>query len=96
MISVIMELIKSGLSFFQNKNEKEKNKETLQIEEINETNREEIKRGFNGRNFMFYVLGSIIAWNYILVPLLDAFGIVLFSLPLGEVFALLQLMLGGM
>ncbi|MDT0637951.1 hypothetical protein GFB57_18005 [Citrobacter sp. S39] len=96
MITVIVELIKSGLSFFQNKNEKEKTKETLQIEETNETNREEIKKGFNGRNFMFYVLGSIIAWNYILVPLLDAFGIVLFSLPLGEIFALLQLMLGGM
>lgn len=95
MITVIVELIKSGLSFFQNKSEKEKNKETLQIEETHETNREEIKKGFNGRNFMFFVFGVVVLWNYVLIPLLDAFGIVLFSLPLGEIFALLRLMLGG-
>lgn len=96
MISVIIELIKSGLSFFQKKQEKEVDKCVITTQESNETNREEIKKGFSDRNFLFYVLGTIIAWNYILVPLLDYFGIVLFSLPLGEVFALLQLMLGGM
>ena len=91
MISVIIELIKSGLSFFQKKQEKD----VVTTQENNETNREEIKKGFSGRNFLFYVLGTIIAWNYILVPLLDYFGIVLFSLPLGEIFTLLSLMLGG-
>ncbi|HAT1568482.1 TPA: hypothetical protein ACNP34_005002 [Citrobacter freundii] len=100
MISVIIELIKSGLSFFQKKQEKEIDKTVVTTQETNETNnetnREEIKKGFSGRNFLFYVLGAIIAWNYILVPLLDVFGIVLFSLPLGEIFALLQLMVGGM
>lgn len=96
MISVIIELIKSGLSFFQKKQEKEIDKTLVTTQETNETNREEIKQGFSGRNFLFYVLGAIIAWNYILVPLLDVFGIVLFSLPLGEIFALLQLMVGGM
>ncbi|QMM93573.1 hypothetical protein HVW92_03995 [Citrobacter freundii] len=91
MISVIIELIKSGLSFFQKKQEKD----VVTTQENNETNREEIKKGFSGRNFLFYVLGTIIAWNYILVPLLDYCGIVLFSLPLGEIFTLLSLMLGG-
>lgn len=91
MISVIIELIKSGLSFFQKKQEKD----VVTTQENNETNREEIKKGFSGRNFLFYVLGTIIAWNYILVPLLDYLGIVLFSLPLGEIFTLLSLMLGG-
>ena len=91
MISVIIELIKSGLSFFQKKQEKD----VVTTQENNETNREEIKKGCSGRNFLFYVLGTIIAWNYILVPLLDYFGIVLFSLPLGEIFTLLSLMLGG-
>lgn len=95
MISVIIELIKSGLSFFQKKQEKETDKTVVTTQENNETNRAEIKKGFSGRNFLFYVLGTIIAWNYILVPLLDYFGIVLFSLPLGEIFTLLSLMLGG-
>ncbi|EAY3776861.1 hypothetical protein H2359_002995 [Salmonella enterica] len=95
MISIIYDLIKSGLSFFQKKQEKEVDKSVVTTQETNETNREEIKKGFSGRNFMFYVLGTILAWNYILVPLLDYFGIVLFSLPLGEIFSLLSIMLGG-
>ncbi|ECK0358854.1 hypothetical protein FQS20_22290, partial [Salmonella enterica subsp. enterica] len=77
------------------KQEKEVDKSVVTTQETNETNREEIKKGFSGRNFMFYVLGTILAWNYILVPLLDYFGIVLFSLPLGEIFSLLSIMLGG-
>ena len=95
MISIIYDLIKSGLSFFQKKQEKEVDKSVVTTQETNETNREEIKKGFSGRNFMFYVLGTILAWNYILVPLLDYFGIVLFSLPLGEIFSFLSIMLGG-
>ncbi|HEM8728277.1 hypothetical protein D8768_16025 [Enterobacter hormaechei] len=95
MITLIVDLIKSGLSFFQKKQEKEVDEHTVLTQEANETNREEIKKGFSGRNYLFYVVGTILAWNYILVPLLDYFGIVLFSLPLGEIFTLLQIMLGG-
>lgn len=53
MISVIIELIKSGLSFFQKKQEKEIDKTVVTTQETNETNREEIKKGFSGRNFLF-------------------------------------------
>lgn len=91
MISVILELIKSGIGFFQKKSEG-----TKQIaNDVNETNREEIKQGYSWRNALGYVCVVILAYSYVIVPLLDYFGIVVFQLPLGAIIRIIVLLLSG-
>lgn len=98
MISVIIELIKTGLGFFQKKQDEKVS--TAQIEskksfDVNETNREEIHRGFNWRNALGYVCVVILAYSYIIVPLLDYLGIVVFQLPLADIIKIIILLLTG-
>lgn len=95
MISVLIELIKNGFSFFQKK-EQNKGELTAQINhDQNQITLEETRQGFTWRQCLGYVLAFILAWNYIFVPVLDYFGIVIFSLPLGQIFQVLILLLGG-
>ncbi|QLO88710.1 hypothetical protein [Enterobacter sp. RHBSTW-00975] len=99
MLSIIMDLIKSGISLFtKNKTEVEKSKDELETEKTNEaqeTNREEIKAGRGWRSFLGYACTIIITYNYIIVPILDYFGIVVFSLPLSDIIRILILLLSG-
>jgi len=95
MITAIIELIKSGFAFFQ---KKEQTKSELIFQTNHDQNQitlEETRQGFTWRQCLGYVLAFIIAWNYVIVPLLDYFGIVIFSLPLGQIFQVLILLLGG-
>mgnify|MGYP005947662847 CR=1 FL=1 len=99
MLSIIMDLIKSGISLFtKNKTEVEKSKDELEIEKTNEaqeTNREGIKAGRGWRSFLGYACTIIITHNYIIVPLLDYFGIVVFSFPLSDIIRIIILLLSG-
>lgn len=99
MLSIIMDLIKSGISLFtKNKTEVEKSKDELETEKTNEaqeTNREEIKVGRVWRSFLGYACAAILVYNYILVPILDYFGIVLFSFPLSDIIRIIVLLLSG-
>ncbi|MCU6203210.1 holin family protein [Enterobacter cloacae] len=99
MLSIIMDFIKSGISLItKNKTEVEKSKDELETEKTNEaqeTNREEIKAGRGWRSFLGYACTIIIAYNYIIVPLLDYFGIVMFSLPLSDIIRIIILLLSG-
>ena len=95
MISAIIELIKSGFSFFQKKQEKEVDSTIEKNKETNETNREEIKKGLTWRNALGFAITLIILYNWIIVPVLDLFGIVVIQVPLGQLMQVLLIMVGG-
>ena len=95
MITTILELIKTGLSFFQKKQEKEVDSTIEKNKETNETNREEIKKGLTWRNALGFAITLIILYNWIIVPVLDAFGIVVIQGPLGQLLQVLLIMVGG-
>lgn len=99
MLSIIIDLIKSGISLItKNKTEVVKSKDELKTEktsEARETNREEIKAGRSWRSFLGYACTIILTYNYIIVPLLDYFGIVVFSFPLSDIIRILILLLSG-
>ncbi|HCA9839057.1 hypothetical protein [Klebsiella pneumoniae] len=95
MISAIIELVKTGFSFFQKKQEKEVNVELEKNKEANETNREEIKKGFSWRNALGYVCVFVIAYSYILIPIADYFGIALIQMPLSDIIRIIILLISG-
>ncbi|MBN6033083.1 hypothetical protein [Pantoea ananatis] len=97
MIGLIMNLVSKLGNLLLNKIPS-KSKDEVQAdntENANETNREEIKSGMGWRNFLGYVCGIIIAYNYIIVPILDHFGIVLFSFPLSDIIRIVILLISG-
>lgn len=92
MIGMIIELIKSGFSLFQ----KKQSSDATKTEQVNETNREEIRKGgLSYRTVLGYVCAGIILYSYVVVPVLDYFGIVLFQMPIGEIFKVIALLLSG-
>ena len=99
MMGTILTLIKTGFSFFlKDKAQKQKSNDELEIdkmEDTGETNRKEIKQGKGWRNSLGYVLTLILFYNYIVVPVLAFFGIVVFTLPLSDIIRLLVLLISG-
>ena len=85
MLSIIIDLIKSGISLIsKNKTEVAKSKDELETEktsEAQETNREEIKAGKGWRSFLGYACTGILVYNYILVPILGKVRISRSCLP---------------
>ena len=59
-----------------------------QLEEI-----EKLK--FHWRNILGFVLTLIILYNWIIVPVLDAFGIVVIQVPLGQLLQVLLILVDG-
>lgn len=47
------------------------------------------------RNALGFVITLIILYNWIIVPVLDAFGIVVIQVPLGQLLQVLLIMIGG-
>lgn len=89
---MIINLIKSGIGLFQKKQSSDETK----TEQVNETNREEIRKGgLSYRTVLGYVCAGIILYSYVVVPVLDYFGIVLFQMPIGEIFKVIALLLSG-
>lgn len=92
MIGMIIELIKSGIGLFQKKQSSDETK----TEQVNETNREEIRKGgLSYRTVLGYVVAFVVLYSYVIVPVLDYFGIVLFQMPIGEIFKVIALLLSG-
>ncbi|WP_407080930.1 hypothetical protein [Enterobacter cloacae] len=50
---------------------------------------------FHWRNALGFVITLIILYNWIIVPVLDAFGIVVIQVPLGQLMQVLLIMVGG-
>lgn len=96
MISILVELIKSGMDFFIKKKTVEKEVQKTNAEGQIEVNKEEIERvSFHWRNALGFVLTLIILYNWIIVPVLDFFGIVVIQVPLGQLMQVLLIMVGG-
>ena len=96
MINVLIDLIKTGIDFFIKKKTLEKELTKTNAEGQMEVNKEEIEKvSFHWRNFLGFVLSLIILYNWIIVPILDYFGILIIQVPLGQLFQVLMIMIGG-
>jgi len=94
-INAIIELIKTGFSFFQ---KKEQNKQEIDAQNSHEQNNitlEETRKGFTWRQGLGWVLTFIVFYNYVVIPLLALCGFVLPSIPLDEVWRVLIILIGG-
>ncbi|HBB6715743.1 TPA: hypothetical protein ACQVLA_004686 [Serratia marcescens] len=96
MIGMIIDLIKSGIGLFQKKQSSDASIVETKTEQVNETNREEIRKGgLSYRTVLGYVVAFVVLYSYVIVPVLDYFGIVLFQMPIGEIFKVIALLLSG-
>ncbi|EPK7653974.1 TPA: hypothetical protein PSL42_000241 [Klebsiella oxytoca] len=96
MIGVILELISKGMDFFIKRKTIKTDVEKTNAEGQIETNKEEIEKvSFHWRNALGFVITLIILYNWIIVPVLDAFGIVVIQVPLGQLLQVLLIMVGG-
>lgn len=96
MVAIIYDLIKSGLTYFTKTKMIDKEVKTENAERQIEVNKIEIeKTSIHWRNALGFVLTLIILYNWIIVPVLDAFGIVVIQVPLGQLLQVLLIMVGG-
>ncbi|ENY9093793.1 hypothetical protein [Klebsiella michiganensis] len=96
MIGVIVELLTKGVNFFLKRKMIEQEVQKTNAEGQIETNKEEIEKStVHWRNFLGFVISMIILYNWIIVPVLDYFGIVLIQVPLGQLMQVLLIMIGG-
>lgn len=95
MISVILELIKTGLGFFQKKQQSKDELNAQNIHEQNQITLEETRNGYTWRQGLGWVLTFVVLWNFVIIPVMAAFGIVLPPVPLDEVWKVLVILIGG-
>ncbi|WP_194849567.1 hypothetical protein [Klebsiella pneumoniae] len=95
MIGMIIDLIKTGLGFFQKKEQSKQELDAQNSHEQNEITLEETRKGFTWRQGLGWVLTFIILWNYVIVPVLTLCGVVLPIVPLDEIWKVLIILIGG-
>lgn len=96
MINILLDLLKTGMDFFLKKKTIEQEVTTTKQDGQIEVNKEEIEKvSFHWRNALGFVITLIILYNWIIVPVLDAFGIVVIQVPLGQLMQVLLIMVGG-
>lgn len=96
MFNLISSIINVAFQFFTKKQTIEKEVHQTNAEGQNEITKLEVqKTSFHWRNALGFVLTAIIAYNWIIVPVLDAFGIVVIQVPLGQLMQVLLIMVGG-
>lgn len=95
MIGMIIDLIRTGLGFFQKKEQSKVELDAQNIHEQNEITLEETRKGFTWRQGLGWVLTFIILWNYVIVPVLAICGVVLPIVPLDEIWKVLIILIGG-
>ncbi|HCC5993326.1 TPA: hypothetical protein M5893_005341 [Enterobacter cloacae] len=96
MIDVIIELLTKGMDFFLKRKTIEQEVQKTNAEGQIETNKEAIEKvTLHWRNALGFVITLIILYNWIIVPVLDAFGIIVIQVPLGQLLQVLLIMVGG-
>lgn len=95
MIGMIIDLIKTGVGFFQKKEQSKQELDAQNSHEQNQITLEETRKGFTWRQGLGWVLTFIILWNYIIVPVLALCGVVLPIVPLDEIWKVLIILIGG-
>jgi len=92
----LINLLFKGIDFFIKRKTIQVDEEKTNSEGQIETNREEIEKiTFHWRNALGFVLTLIILYNWIIVPVLDAFGVVVIQVPLGQLLQVLLILVGG-
>lgn len=92
---MIIKLIKSGIGLFQKKEQSKNELEAQNSHEQNQITLEETRKGFTWRQALGYVLTFIVAWNYVILPVLLVCGVVLPPIPLDDVWRVLVILIGG-
>ncbi|ASO78953.1 hypothetical protein HRZ08_004598 [Escherichia coli] len=95
MIGMIIDLIKTGVGFFQKKEQSKQELDAQNSHEQNQITLEETRKGFTWRQGLGWVLTFIILWNYVIVPVLALCGVVLPIVPLDEIWKVLIILIGG-
>ena len=95
MIGLIIDLIKTGVGFFQKKEQSKQELDAQNSHEQNQITLEETRKGFTWRQGLGWVLTFIILWNYVIVPVLALCGVVLPIVPLDEIWKVLIILIGG-
>lgn len=92
----LINILFKGIDFFIKRKSIQVDEEKTNSEGQIETYREEIEKiTFHWRNALGFVLTLIILYNWIIVPVLDAFGVVVIQVPLGQLLQVLLIMVGG-
>jgi uncharacterized membrane protein len=96
-LGTIIELVKTAFGYFTNRQESKEALDAKNSEQQNEITLEETrKNSFTWRQALGYVLTFIVAWNYIVIPILGVcFGVVLPPIPLQDVWRVLIMLIGG-
>ncbi|HBE5154319.1 TPA: hypothetical protein KMA15_002614 [Escherichia coli] len=92
---MIIDLIKTGVGFFQKKEQSKQELDAQNSHEQNQITLEETRKGFTWRQGLGWVLTFIILWNYVIVPVLALCGVVLPIVPLDEIWKVLIILIGG-
>ncbi|WP_419058949.1 hypothetical protein [Kluyvera georgiana] len=95
MIDMIIGLIKTGIGLFTGKQKSDAELQQQNSHEQNEITLEETKRGFTWRSFLGYTLTFIILWNFVVIPVLALFGVLLPPVPLDQVWKVLLVLIGS-
>lgn len=95
MIGMIIDLIKTGVGFFQKKEQSKQELDAQNSHEQNQITLEETRKGFTWRQGLGWVLTFIILWNYVIVPVLALCGVVIPIVPLDEIWKVLIILIGG-
>ena len=92
----LIELLFKGVDFFFKRKTVQADAEKTNAQGQIETKKEEIEKlKFHWRNILGFVLTLIILYNWIIVPVLDAFGIVVIQVPLGQLLQVLLILVDG-
>lgn len=94
-LGTIIELVKAAIGYLTKKQESKEELEAKNSEQQNEITLEETRKGFTWRQALGYVLTFIVAWNYVAIPVLALFGLVLPTIPLADVWRVLIILIGG-
>jgi len=94
-MNIIIELIKTVTGVLFNKSVCKEQPDSNNAEQQNDITLEETKRGFTWRQALGYILTFIVFYNYVVIPILAVFGVVLPTIPLTEVWKVLILLVGG-
>ena len=95
-LGTIIKLVNIAIGYFTKKQESKDQLEAKKSEQQNDITLEETRKGFTWRQALGYVLTFIVAWNYIVIPILGVcFGVVLPPVSLADVWKVLIILIGG-
>lgn len=93
-LGTIMDLVKTAVGYFTKSQQSKDELNAKNSEQQNEITLEETRKGFTWRQALGYMLTFIVAWNYVAIPVLALFGVVLPTIPLADVWKVLIILIG--